>query len=76
MSNQKPNGTAQIGADIVVRTLEEYKVRWAFGIPGAKIDNVFNRLVDSKIQTVVCRHEHRPAQTTPLIRSVYHPGER
>lgn len=28
-----------------------------FGVPGAKIDSVFNALVDSSIKTVVCRHE-------------------
>jgi acetolactate synthase-1/2/3 large subunit len=32
-----------------------------FGIPGAKIDSVFNALVDSKIKTIVCRHEQNAA---------------
>jgi len=49
------------GADIVVKTLEEHNVRWVFGVPGAKIDSVFDRLVDSSIQTVVCRHEQNAA---------------
>jgi acetolactate synthase-1/2/3 large subunit len=49
------------GADIVVKTLERQNVKWAFGIPGAKIDKVFNTLVDSSIQTVVCRHEQNAA---------------
>jgi acetolactate synthase-1/2/3 large subunit len=30
-------------------------------VPGAKIDKVFNTLVDSSIQTVVCRHEQNAA---------------
>ncbi len=49
------------GADIVVKTLEERNVKWVFGVPGAKIDKVFNTLVDSSIQTVVCRHEQNAA---------------
>jgi acetolactate synthase-1/2/3 large subunit len=51
----------QTGADIVVKTLERQNVKWVFGIPGAKIDKVFNTLVDSSIQTVVCRHEQNAA---------------
>lgn len=49
------------GADIVVRTLEQRGVKWVFGIPGAKIDKVFNTLEDSSIDTVVCRHEQNAA---------------
>jgi acetolactate synthase-1/2/3 large subunit len=43
----------QIGAELVVRTLEMHGVAHIFGVPGAKIDSVFNALVDSKIETVV-----------------------
>ncbi len=61
MSNeQKPNDQLT-GADIVVKTLEQQDVKWVFGVPGAKIDKVFNTLVDSSIQTVVCRHEQNAA---------------
>ncbi len=49
------------GAEVVVRTLEAHGVDYVFGIPGAKIDAVFNALVDSRIQTVVCRHEQNAA---------------
>ncbi|MEI9951276.1 MAG: acetolactate synthase AlsS [Pseudomonadota bacterium] len=52
---------AQNGAQLVVRTLEAQGVSHVFGIPGAKIDAVFNALVDSKIQTVVTRHEQNAA---------------
>ena len=55
------NKTAQIGADLVVRALEDRGVTHVFGIPGAKIDAVFNSLVPSKIETVVCRHEQNAA---------------
>jgi acetolactate synthase I/II/III large subunit len=51
----------QIGAELVVRTLETRGVTHVFGIPGAKIDSVFNALVNSKIKTVVCRHEQNAA---------------
>ncbi len=52
---------AQIGADLVVRALEQHGVTHVFGIPGAKIDAVFDSLVSSTIQTVVCRHEQNAA---------------
>src|SRR6202047_477350 len=52
---------SQIGAELVVRTLETRGVTHVFGVPGAKIDAFFNALVDSKIETVVCRHEQNAA---------------
>src|SRR6202046_979748 len=52
---------AQTGAQLVVRALEAKGVTHVFGVPGAKIDAVFNALVDSKIKTVVCRHEQNAA---------------
>jgi acetolactate synthase-1/2/3 large subunit len=51
----------QLGAELVVRTLESQGVTHIFGVPGAKIDTVFNALVDSSIKTVVCRHEQNAA---------------
>ncbi len=49
------------GADIVVRMLEDRGTKYVFGVPGAKIDKVFDTLRDSTIQTVVCRHEQNAA---------------
>jgi acetolactate synthase I/II/III large subunit len=49
------------GADIVVETLEAQGVTHVFGVPGAKIDKVFDTLRDSTIKTVVCRHEQNAA---------------
>ena len=49
------------GAKLVVSALEAQGVTHVWGIPGAKIDAVFNELVDSKIKTVVCRHEQNAA---------------
>jgi acetolactate synthase I/II/III large subunit len=52
---------ARSGADIVVGTLEERGVSHVFGVSGGKITKVFDALVDSKIKTVVCRHEQNAA---------------
>jgi acetolactate synthase I/II/III large subunit len=49
------------GAQLVVRHLEAQGVRHVFGVPGAKVDRVFDALLDSPIQTVVCRHEQNAA---------------
>src|SRR6202451_990013 len=49
------------GADVVVEMLEARDTKYVFGVPGAKIDKVFDRLLDSSIQTVVCRHEQNAA---------------
>ena len=57
-TNGKP---ARSGAELVVQTLEARGVEYVFGIPGAKIDTIFNALVDSRIKTVVCRHEQNAA---------------
>jgi acetolactate synthase-1/2/3 large subunit len=61
MSSEKIRSQYQTGADVVVKTLEQHDVKWVFGVPGAKIDKIFNTLVDSSIQTVVCRHEQNAA---------------
>ena len=45
------------GAELVVRNLEARGVTHVFGIPGAKIDRVFDALEDSSIETIVVRHE-------------------
>src|SRR5579862_4857770 len=49
------------GAQVVVESLERQGVQYVFGIPGAKIDKVFDTLASSSIQTVVCRHEQNAA---------------
>lgn len=58
---KNPQSIEQNGAQLVVRALEAHGVTHVFGIPGAKIDAVFNALVGSKIRTVVCRHEQNAA---------------
>ena len=49
------------GAELVVRHLEAQGVKQVFGIPGAKIDRVFDALEDSSIDTIVVRHEANTA---------------
>jgi acetolactate synthase I/II/III large subunit len=55
------SNTSKTGAQIVVESLERHKVTHVFGIPGAKIDKVFDTLKSSSIETVVCRHEQNAA---------------
>jgi hypothetical protein len=52
---------AQTGAELLVKSLEAQGIEYIFGIPGAKIDKVFDTLLDSKIKTIVCRHEQNAA---------------
>ncbi|RJP00806.1 acetolactate synthase AlsS [Exiguobacterium sp. RIT452] len=49
------------GADLVVDTLIEQGVDYVFGIPGAKIDSVFNVLQDRGPELIVARHEQNAA---------------
>jgi acetolactate synthase I/II/III large subunit len=55
--NRHIQQVTRTSAELVVRALEQQGVTHVFGVPGAKIDTIFNALVDSKIETVVCRHE-------------------
>jgi acetolactate synthase-1/2/3 large subunit len=55
------SNVSKTGAQIVVESLERHGVTHVFGIPGAKIDKVFDTLKSSSIETVVCRHEQNAA---------------
>ena len=57
----KPNGVNRSGGEVVIDTLDIQGVRHIFGIPGAKVDGVFDVLVDRGPQLVVCRHEQNAA---------------
>jgi acetolactate synthase I/II/III large subunit len=48
-------------AQRVVETLSAYGIQYIFGVPGAKIDSVFDALVDGGPELVVCRHEQNAA---------------
>ena len=45
------------GAKLLVKCLEENGIRYIYAIPGAKVDAIFDALVDSKIRLIICRHE-------------------
>lgn len=47
----------QYGADLIVDSLINHKVPYVFGIPGAKIDRVFDTLEDKGPELIVARHE-------------------
>lgn len=49
------------GAEIIVNSLENHNVPFIFGIPGAKIDGVFDTLEDHGPQLVLARHEQNAA---------------
>ena len=61
MSTRTTDSDGQTGAGLLVKSLEAQGVEYVFGIPGAKIDKVFDTLLDSRIKTVVCRHEQNAA---------------
>ena len=61
MSTPAVKSAPQTGAGLLVKSLEAQGVEYVFGIPGAKIDKVFDTLLDSKIKTIVCRHEQNAA---------------
>jgi acetolactate synthase-1/2/3 large subunit len=48
-------------AQKIVDVLSAQGVEYIFGVPGAKIDAVYDALVDSGPQLVVCRHEQNAA---------------
>jgi acetolactate synthase-1/2/3 large subunit len=48
-------------AQRVVDTLGAFGIQYVFGVPGAKIDPLFDALVDSGLELVVCRHEQNAA---------------
>ncbi|WP_231037762.1 acetolactate synthase AlsS [Pectinatus frisingensis] len=49
------------GAELVIKSLEKQDVKYIFGIPGAKIDKVFDVLQDHGPKLIVCRHEQNAA---------------
>ncbi|KAK5708806.1 hypothetical protein LTR17_020349 [Elasticomyces elasticus] len=49
-------------AEIIVNSIYNAGVKVVFGIPGAKIDAIFDKLQDhSEIRLIVCRHEQNAA---------------
>lgn len=48
-------------ADRVVEVLKAQGIKYVFGVPGAKIDGVFDALVESDLTVIPCRHEQNAA---------------
>lgn len=65
MENKKKLTSAYTGADSIVDSLINHDVKYVFGIPGAKIDRVFEVLENSdkprKPQLIIARHEQNAA---------------
>ena len=55
------SNTAVRSAQRVVETLGAFGIQYVFGVPGAKIDPVYDALIDSGLELVVCRHEQNAA---------------
>jgi acetolactate synthase I/II/III large subunit len=53
--------TKRRAADRLVEVLEAEGVRRIYGVPGAKIDGVYDALLDGGPDVVVCRHEQNAA---------------
>ncbi len=53
--------TSVRGAQRLVEALQANGVRYIFGIPGAKVDAVFDVLNDGGPELIVCRHEQNAA---------------
>jgi acetolactate synthase-1/2/3 large subunit len=45
------------GAQLLVECLERQGVKYIFGIPGAKVDAIFDALADGGPELILCRHE-------------------
>jgi acetolactate synthase I/II/III large subunit len=52
---------ARNGAELLVQCLEEQGVKYIFGIPGAKVDTIFDVLADHGPKLILCRHEQNAA---------------
>ena len=61
MSAPATKPAPQTGAELLVKSLEAQGVEYVFGIPGSKVDKIFDTLLGSKIKTIVCRHEQNAA---------------
>lgn len=49
------------GARLLADCLVKQGVEYIFGIPGAKIDALFDALIDTPIKVILCRHEQNAA---------------
>ena len=60
-------------AQIIVESIHNAGVKVVFGIPGAKVDAIFDTLSDHpEIKLVVCRHEQNAA-VSPIMLDIDKP---
>ncbi|HEO3969082.1 TPA: acetolactate synthase AlsS [Streptococcus agalactiae] len=57
----------QYGADLIVDSLINHDVKYVFGIPGAKIDRVFDTLEDKGPELIVARHEQNATSMAQAV---------
>lgn len=70
MHKQEENSSKEklaSGAELVVDCLVKQGVKYVFGIPGAKIDSVFDVLKDRGPELIVCRHEQNAAFMAAMV---------
>lgn len=48
-------------AQRVIDCLNAQGVKWVFGVPGAKVDQVYDAILDGGPELIVCRHEQNAA---------------
>ncbi|WP_460374553.1 thiamine pyrophosphate-binding protein, partial [Staphylococcus aureus] len=53
--------TKYTAAEMVIEYLKNSGVEYVFGIPGAKLDYLFNALMDDSPELIVTRHEQNAA---------------
>lgn len=65
--NERPVNKARNGAELLVQCLEEQGVQYIFGIPGAKVDTIFDVLADHGPRLILCRHEQNAAFMAGMV---------
>jgi acetolactate synthase-1/2/3 large subunit len=65
--NTKNTSKARNGAELLVQCLEEQGVQYIFGIPGAKVDTIFDVLADHGPRLILCRHEQNAAFMAGMV---------
>jgi acetolactate synthase I/II/III large subunit len=55
------------GAELFAKCLVQHGVKFLFGIPGAKIDALFDALLDTPIKVILCRHEQNAAFMAGIV---------
>ncbi len=61
IGDKMTDNNKQYGADLVVDSLINHDIDYVFGIPGAKIDRIFDTLEDKGPKLIVARHEQNAA---------------